>query len=196
MARSPWDPEPRYVTRALAALRRGTVGEQREVARRVLLRLMGHDPRAYPSGQRPSHFGPTRLPPGEEADAAVVAYDLLLELGYDAAADLLGAGHYRGGPIFPRDSDYYGRARDALGNLESGPPSMYLDGWLVFKRPIYKVGDDELIAKSVSDHSYPWYRFSIGKPVYSSRGDRIGWDPDAGHTFRRRAKTLKEAREL
>lgn len=191
MARRPWDPEPKYVTSALAPYRSGAVGERREVVRRMLLRLQRFNPdeAGFPPGNVPSHRGSFRMSPDDEVELAVVAQDLLRELGYDAAADQLAR--------WPRHGEYgWTHARDSLDILEAGPPSMYLDRDLVFKRPLYVINDGRnVIARSVTNSSRPWYRFSVGRPIHGSSGQFQGWDPDAGYTFQRCAKTLKEARE-
>ena len=192
--RRPWGPEPKHVRHALAGLRAGTAGEKREVAQRMLVRLQGFDPADYPPGRRPSHHGSLRLSPHEEAELSLVAHDVLLELGYDAAAEVL-SGRDRGRTGYDPEYNWIW-ARDALEILEAGPPSMYIERRLVFKRPICKVGDDYIIVKSVTHGTRPWFLFAVGKSAHNQRGDWIGWDREAGHTFHSCAKTLKEAREI
>ena len=191
MTRARWGEEPKYRTRALAPLRLGSAGQRRDAARRMLLRLMGFLPEQmaeFPAPRVPSHFGRNRLSRSEAVESAIVAQDHLRELGYDAAADALR----------PASPDYLdGDAREALATLEAGPPSIWLDRYLVYKKPMYKFdvgGRRYIIARAVRESSLPWYRFRVGRAVHSQRGDWIGWDGDAGHTFQRRARSLKEAR--
>ena len=197
--RDPWDPEPKAVTKALAPHRRGRAGELRETVRRMLLRLMGFAPddlidgrytlSTHPPGKWPSHFGRNPLPTPEAKQVADVAHDVLRELGYDAAASIISETRY------DESGNIDTHARDALKILEAGPPSIYLGGYLVYKQPVYRLGTGYLIARGVNEHARPWYRFAIGSSVYDKAGrERIGWDPEAGHTFQWRSKTLDEAR--
>lgn len=185
--RRPWDPEPRYVTRALTERRRGSAGELRETVRCMLITLMGHDCGRYPPGKIPGHWG-SRHP--DERQIAIVAEDGLRELGYDAAADNLL--RYEG-------RDPHTTAKAALEIFEAGAPSIYLDHYVVFRKPLYRErnsrGTEVVIAKAVGDHTRPWYRFLVGKPAHDRAGRWIGWDDSAGHTFQFRSKTLAAARQ-
>lgn len=202
MSRRPWDPEPKYVTRSLTPLRRGSAGSRREAVRQMLIRLMGfnaddlaQNPQWFRTGVTPSHFGRDRLSPQDASELARIAQDALYEMAYDAAAEELRS----------HVPDYlHTDAREALAILEAGPPSIKLDRHIVFRRPLYKFQTPDsdrnfarkfIIAKSINDHARPWYRFLVGRAVHDQRGTWMGWDEDAGHTFQRRARTLKEARE-
>ena len=190
--RRSWDPEPKYITRALAPLRRGRAGERRELARRMLLRLMGFSEREmekFGPGQRPSHYGQNPLTPHAVLELRLVAEDLLRELGYDAAADDL--------VRWPSGS-FDGGARDALEILEAGPPSVYLGDRVVFKKPMHfvRLYDFEfVVARLVGESVRPWYRFAVGKAVHDRGGNWVGWDREAGHTFDGAYKTLAEAKK-
>lgn len=203
-SRATWSVEPKHVTRALAPLRRGRAGEQREAVRRMLLRLMGFD--AYdmehglPRDRKVLHFGQHDLAPDDRRELAIVAHDALRELGYDGAADELAG---RGLLSYTKNIPVL--ARRALEILEAGPPSMYLgDGrilYLVFKRPLYRMpsgpreSDPEiLIARSAEDPTRPWRRFVVGVRVFDDRGRLVGWDPEGGHTWQTRHRTLAEAK--
>ena len=195
-----FDREPKTVTKALAALRRGLAGERREAIRCILVELMGHDDcEAIPRGTKIPHWFPkSRRTDAERRELAVVAYDGLLELGYDAAAEELAE---RG-----RDLDFESKylpfhAKKALEILEAGPPSIFIGDYLVFKRPMHRVRGSRynpeaefLIARAVGDSVMPWYRFAVGKAVHDRSGRWVGWEREAGYTFQRRAKTLAEAK--
>ena len=192
--RRPWDPEPKRVTRTLASARRGSAGQRREVARRLLLRLMGFASPRFPPGQIPSHRGPNELAPGEAMEIAIVAADALRELGYEAAAVIL-SNIDRFGP--------YVAGRDALENLEAGGPSVWLknartpwSGWAVFAASIRryrrKDGDAEYVIARTVDDPARWWRFLVGGYVYDRTGRIAGWDHGAGYTFQWRGRTLDD----
>ena len=144
---------------------------------------------SFQQGRTPSRFGRDRLSNHDAAELAIIAQDALHEMGYEAAAAALR----------PASPDYLdGDAREAMAILEAGPPSILLDRHIVYRRPLHKFTTDRhsyIIARSINDHALPWYRFLVGRSVHNNRGDWVGWDPDAGHTFQFRSKTLKEARE-
>lgn len=197
MARKPWDAEPKHVVRALAPLRRGTIGERREAARQMLLALMGFGPREvgrFRAGVNPGYQGPNVLPEDEATELAAVAEDMLLELGYEAAAMQLRTRSRSG---------LWVSARHALGILEAGPPSVWLRlartpwvGDAVFTSTIRRYryspyNDDYLVGRKVDDPRW-WYRYAVGGPTWDQRGQPTGWDPDAGYTFQRRGRTLAD----
>lgn len=191
------------VTRALAPLRRGRAGELREIVRLMLLRLMEFGPddfAQFPPGRVPSYFGRRPLldddgeASSDEAEAlTLVAQDGLLELGYEAAAVILGN----------RKLDHEFAAREALKNLEAGPPSVWLvsarspwSGDAVFSDTVRLFRSAEsameyLVARKVSDPRW-WSRYMVGGAVYDKSGQISDWDPSAGYTFQRRGPTLED----
>lgn len=118
----------------------------------------------------------------------MVAVDGLLELGYEAAADLLTDRD----PDFTEDKWWWARAKDALENFEAGAPSIHLDTFAVYRRPMHSIPATEtrraiVIAKAVGQSARPWYRFVVGVPGRYDRTQEIA--------FQSRHKTLREAKE-
>ena len=185
--------EAKALTKALAPYRSGRQGELCVRVRCMLVRLMGFaNCDDIPVGVREiPHWFPRRsgLEPDEMIDFAAVAHDALRELGYDAAADLLTRWGTRNGDVLPVS------AREALVNLESGPPSVMIDQRPIVTKTIrrYKIpsGTEYLVGRNVSDPRW-WYRFTRGRAVHNGRGDYVGWDSEAGYTFTRRGRSLED----
>ena len=188
--------EAKSLTRALAPYRSGRQGELRAQVRCMLVRLMGFaNCDDIPVGVREiPHWFPKRsgLEPDEMYDLSMVAHDALLELGYEAAADMLT--RYLQGPRGGTMNIEIG-AKGALENLEGGPPSVMIDRNPIITKTIrrYKVpnGYEYLVGRNVSDPRW-WYRFTRGKAVHDQRGQWVGWDEEAGYTFTRRGRTLED----
>ena len=191
--------EPIATGRALAALRSGSAGELREAIRCALVVLIGHrDCRAIPRGTRIPHWFPrdNNLSDPEQRDLARVAYDGLLQLGYDAAADILANRRRReavsADPFFEHAITYlHIRAREALENLEAGPPSEIRDGYAFFRTPMYRFRGSQVspnrrvfIVRAVN--SARWIRYAEGRGI-SDRSDTVYAE---GHY-----KTLAAAKE-
>ena len=179
--------EAKALTKALAPYRSGLQGALRAQVRCMLVRLMGFaNCDDIPVGIRKiPHWFPHRSGLSEEElqDLQVVAYDALLELGYEAAAALL--------TRFDRDMSMLPvSAKDALANLEGGPPSVIIDHWPIITKTIrrYRVpdGSEYLVGRNVNDPRW-WYRFVRGKAVHNQRGQR-----EAGYTFQRRGDSLED----
>ena len=180
--------EAKALTRTLAPYRSGWQGKLRAEVRCMLVRLMGFaNCDDIPVGIRkiPYQFpGRSGLEPEDMRDMSMVAQDGLLELGYEAAAGMLG---------YWTRGDIEVAARRALENLESGPPSVMMDGYLIITKSIrrYKVpSGEQLVGRSIGNGW--WYRFVRGKPVHNQRGDYVGWDDEAGYTFHRCGRTLED----
>ena len=189
--------EAKALTRALAPYRSGWQGKLRAEVRCMLVRLMGFaNCDDIPVGIRKiPHWFPGRsgLEPDEMRDMMLVAEDGLRELGYEAAADELTG----------RFGSLYVRAKEALENLESGPPSVMIEREPIITKSIRlydnrprvwtferKPNAEYLVGRSVSDGW--WHRFARGKAVHNQRGEWVGWDDEAGYTFQRRGRTLED----
>ena len=193
--------EAKTLTKALAPYRSGRQGELRARVRCMLVRLMGFaNCNDIPVGIRkiPHHF-PRRsgLEPEEMADLAIVAEDTLRELNYEAAADILNNWRARHGMIHLEVG-----AKEALENLESGPPSVMIDFRPIITKSIrrFRVSEgrhavpndtEYLVGRNVYDPRW-WYRFIRGKAVHNQRGEWIGWDHEAGYTFQYRGDSLED----
>lgn len=186
--------EAKALTKALAPYRSGRQGELRARVRCMLVRIMGFSHcDDIPVGVREiPHRFPRRsgLELHELYELGVVAEDALRELDYQAAADILNNWRERHGMI-----NLEVGAKEALENLESGPPSVNFDRYPVLTRSVRKYASPEggqyIIGRHV--HDGWWYRFAVGKSVHDRRGQWVGWDKDAGYTFQRRGRTLKDA---
>ncbi len=186
--------EAKALTRALVPYRSGRQGELRAQVRCMLVRLMGFeqcDDIPVGVGEIPHRF-PRRsgLELNEMRDMMMVAHDGLLELGYEAAAEKLTdwtRGSSGGGTLHIEIG-----AKEALENLESGPPSVSIDRYPIITKTIrrYKVRD-YLVGRNVNDPRW-WYRFARGKPVHNQRGEYVGWDDEAGYTFQWRGSSLED----
>lgn len=184
--------------RALAPYRRGRVGELREVVRCMLIRLMGHED-CGPNGPVrmgrpiPHWFPAPGMPLAERTGVATVAEDILRELGYDAAASTLREWAPRGLPFSIEQLPF--NAKRALEILEIGPPSIFLDSFLVLRQPMYRLrgtrwdpDQEVIVAKLAEPNTAPWVRYHVGR---SGRYDRTSEVCHAGH-FR----TLREAKMI
>ena len=194
--------EAKALTKALAPYRTGLQGQLRAQVRCMLVRLMGFeqcDDIPVGVGKIP-HWFPRRsgLEPDEMQDMVPVVHDGLLELGYEAAADLLM--YFAGGGRMTIEIG----AKQALENLESGPPSVMIDRDPIITKTIrrYKVPGwtgisveqpdrEYLVGRNVNDPRW-WYRFARGKAVHNQRGEWVGWDDEAGYTFQRRGRSLED----
>ena len=123
-------------------------------------------------------------------ELGVVAEDALRELNYEAAADILHDWRERYGMI-----NLEVGAKEALENLESGPPSVFFDRYPILTRTVrtYKIpeGSTYVVGRHADDGW--WYRFVVGKAVHDRSGRWVGWNKENGHTFQRRGRTLKDA---
>ena len=188
--------EAKALTKALAPYRAGRQGQLRAHVRCMLVQLMGFAQcEDIPTGIRKiPHWFPKRsgLEPDEMHDMMTVAHDGLLELGYEAAADKLM--HFLQGTRGGVWNIELG-AKEALENLEAGPPSVMIDRRPIITKTIRRYkhsnGFEYLVGRNAEDPRW-WWRFTRGKMVHNQRGDYVGWDHDAGYTFQRRGRSLKD----
>ena len=190
--RTRYGAEPKARTRALASLRRGSHGDLRAHVRCMLLDVMGFEScEQIPFGYVPGHFPRAGAAITRRIrDVAHVAYDGLLDLGYDAAANAL---RDRGRDLRFESGYLPVHARDALQIFEAGPPSIELDTMIVFRSPMYRFrgtkwnpNTEVLIAKQIDRPSRPWVRFLVGIEGRYDRSQNIH-----AATFH---KTLKDAK--
>lgn len=207
MARLPWGQEPKTRSRQLAPHRSGTAGALRQTVREMLLRLLGfreEEWERFAEGKYQRHHlyhGQHPLPAEEALQLAAVAHDALLELGYEAPAELL------------REMDARRRiqsaAADALLVLDAGPPSIYMGEWgrwaAIDKRSLqilevpsrYQPGVlvTYAIGREVGEPTRPWRLFHKGQAVHNARGQWEGVDREKGWTLLTYHKTKKDALE-
>ena len=188
------DREAKALTRALAPYRSGRQGELRAHVRCMLVQLMGFARcEDIPTGIRKiPHWFPKRsgLESDEMYDMMTVAHDGLLELGYEAAAGALT--RFLQGPKGGTWNIEVG-AKEALENLESGPPSVMIASYPIITKSIRRYTNGKyLVGRNVNDGR--WYRFARGKAIHNQRGVWVGWDDDAGYTFQRCGSTLEDIR--
>ena len=194
--------EAKVLTRALAPYRSGRQGELRAHVRCMLVQLMGFAQcEDIPTGIRKiPHWFPNRsgLDPDEMHDMSMVVRDGLLELGYEAAADKLT--YFLRGDRGGTKMIEIG-AKEALENLESGPPSVMIGEGMgccpIITKSIRRYSEvpgscfGYLVGRNVDDPRW-WYRFTRGKAVHNQRGEWVGWDHENGYTFQRRGKSLED----
>ena len=197
--------EAKALTKALAPYRSGQQGKLRAYVRCMLVQLMGFaECEDIPTGIRKiPHWFPRQsgLEPDEMRDMMMVAHDGLLELGYEAAAQELtywtrGAARGEGGMLHIEIG-----AKNALENLESGPPSVMIDLYPIITKTIcryrkapnlpHRPDREYLVGRNVKDPRW-WYRFVRGRSVRNQRGELVGWDDEAGYTFQRRGRSIED----
>lgn len=189
-SRTHWKTQPLAVIRAVAPLRLGPQGELRQAVRCLLLQAMGFECGDIPlNAQIPHQFPRGRFTDEDKYEFAIAAHDGLRELGYDAAADILARRDI--GPGLGVSV----AAKDALVNLESGPPSVMLGGHAIYTHSLRKYRDDRgnayLVGRRVGSSERAWYRFFVGVRTPEPR-PYGGWDPEGGFTFQRCGRTLAD----